>query len=171
MAEAFAQQITRLQAEMQHLQAKSQARTPLTKDLSLVALVPKWSGTEKAIPLHEFLETIESAGCLRNWSQQDLIRIATLKFTDVARTFYKGTLELHDLRIAWTAFKVAFHERFRDVRTDQYHYTQLHMARQRKDESPQEFADRCRSLAQKTVPQVDDPVAQKLYYEQRKECC
>jgi len=40
------------------------------------------------------------------------------------------------------------------------------MARQRKDESPQEFADRCRNLARKIVPQVEDPVAQKLYYEQ-----
>jgi hypothetical protein len=165
MAEALPQQIARLQAEIQHLQAQSQATTSLTKDLSLVALVPIWSGTEKAIPLHEFLETIESARRLRNWSQKDKIRIATLKLTDLARAFYNGTLELHDQRITWTAFKAAFHERFTDERTDQYHYTQLHMARQTKDESPQEFADRCRSLAQKIVPQVNEPVAQNFYYE------
>ena len=132
---------------MKHLQAQSQARTPITKDLSLVALVPKWSGTEKAIPLHEFFETIECAGCLGNWSQQDMVRIATLKLTDVVRAFYKGTLELHDQRTTWTAFKTAFHERFRDVRTDQYHYTLLHMTRKMKDESPEKFADTCRSLA------------------------
>jgi len=40
------------------------------------------------------------------------------------------------------------------------------MARQKKDESPQDFADRCRSLAQKTVPQVEDPAMQRIYYEQ-----
>ena len=61
--------------------------------------------------------------------------------------------------------KMAFKKRFRGVRTEQFHFSQLQMARQKKDESPQEFADRCRSLAHKTVPQVDDPALQKLHYE------
>jgi len=52
------------------------------------------------------------------------------------------------------------------VRTDQFHFTQLQMAKQLKDESPQEFADRCRMLALKTVPQVEDPAVQKLHYDQ-----
>jgi hypothetical protein len=52
------------------------------------------------------------------------------------------------------------------VRTDQFHFTQLQSAKQRKDESPQEFADRCRNLAYKTVPKVEDPVQQKWHYEQ-----
>jgi hypothetical protein len=52
------------------------------------------------------------------------------------------------------------------VKTDQYHFTQLQTARQGKDETPQEFADRCRNLAQRTVPQVEDPVIQRIYYEQ-----
>ena len=43
---------------------------------------------------------------------------------------------------------------------------QLQKARQRKDKTPQEFADRCRSLALKTGPVVDDPALQKVYYEQ-----
>ena len=30
----------------------------------------------------------------------------------------------------------------------------------------QEYADRCRSLAQKTLSQVEDPIIQKLHYEQ-----
>ena len=93
------------------------------------------------------------------------MRIATLKLTDVARAFYNGTLELHDQRITWAAYKTAFQNRFRDVRTEQFHFSQLQMARQKKDESPQESADRCRSLAHKTVPQVDDPALQILHYE------
>jgi hypothetical protein len=40
------------------------------------------------------------------------------------------------------------------------------MARQKTGENPQEFADRCRSLVQRTVPQVENPQLQKLYYEQ-----
>jgi hypothetical protein len=166
MAEQMAQQMARLQVEVQNLQAQLQTRPPATKDLSLVALVPKWAGTDKAISLKEFFDTIESTARIGNWSNEDMVRIATLKLTDVARTFYNGTLELHDQNITWTAFKAAFQARFRDVRTDQYHFTQLQMARQRKDESVQEYADRCRSLAQKTVPQVDDPAIQKIHYEQ-----
>ena len=40
------------------------------------------------------------------------------------------------------------------------------MARQKQGESPQDFADRCRSLAQKTIPRVEDPVTQRINYEQ-----
>jgi hypothetical protein len=52
------------------------------------------------------------------------------------------------------------------VRTDQFHFTQPQSAKQRKDESPQEFADRCRNLAYKTEPNVEDPVQQKWHYKQ-----
>jgi hypothetical protein len=150
MAEAVAQQIARLQLEVQNLQAQLQSRNLVTKDFLLVALVPKWAGTDKAIPLHEFFETIEITR-ISNWTQEDMIRIATLKLTDVARAFYDGTIELHDHKITWAVFNTAFQNRYRDMRTVQYHFAQLHMARQKKDESPQEFADRCRSLAHKTA--------------------
>jgi hypothetical protein len=55
MAEPIAQQMARLQLEVQNLQVQLQSRSPATKDLSLVALVPKWAGTNKAISLKEFL--------------------------------------------------------------------------------------------------------------------
>ena len=102
---------------MQNLQAQLQSRTPATKDLSLVALVPKWGGTDKAVPLKEFFDIIENTARIGNWSNEDMVRIATLKLTDVARTFYNGTLELHDLSITWTAFKAAFNDRCRACTT------------------------------------------------------
>jgi hypothetical protein len=43
---------------------------------------------------------------------------------------------------------------------------QLQTARQKKDETPQEFLDRCRSLAMKRVPKVENPVLQKFHYDQ-----
>jgi hypothetical protein len=43
---------------------------------------------------------------------------------------------------------------------------QLQIARQKKDETPQEFLDRCRSLAMKTVPKVEDPLLKKFHYDQ-----
>jgi hypothetical protein len=58
-------------------------------------MVPKWSRTEKAVPLHEFFEILESTARVVNWSHDDLIRIAAMKLTDVARVLYNGNLELH----------------------------------------------------------------------------
>ena len=40
---------------------------------------------------------------------------------------------------------------------------QLQTARQRRNEWPQEFADRCRALAQKLVCKVDDPQVQRVH--------
>jgi hypothetical protein len=92
-----------------------------------------------------------------------MIRLRSRRYSTI---FYNGALELHGNDVTWTAFKNAFYQRFRDVRTDQFHFTQLQSAKQRKDESPQEFADRCRNLAYKTVPKVEDPVQQKWHYEE-----
>jgi hypothetical protein len=166
MAEVSSDQMSRLQAQLQNLQAQLQTRPPVTKDLSFLGMVPKWSRTDKAVPLHEFFEILESTARVGNWTQEDQIRIAAMRLTDVARIFYNGALELHGNDVTWTAFKNAFYQRFRDVRTDQFHFTQLQSAKQRKDESPQEFADRCRNLAYKTVPKVEDLVQQKWHYEQ-----
>ena len=41
----------------------------------------------------------------------------------------------------------------------------LQTARQGKKEIPQEFADRCRGLAQKIIVEIDDPVAQRIHRE------
>jgi len=46
MAVAAGGHMARLQAEIQNLQAQLQARPSVTKDLSLVTLVTKWSGTD-----------------------------------------------------------------------------------------------------------------------------
>ena len=70
--------MARLQLELQNLQVQIHTRTLVTKDLSLVALVTKWSGADKAISLHEFFETIERTEKNGNWTQEDIVRIATL---------------------------------------------------------------------------------------------
>jgi len=166
MGEAVAQQMPRLQLEVQILQAQLQMRPSVTDDLSLLSLIPKWADTDKAVPLHEFFGVIEGTAHVGKQADAEMIQLVVLKLIDAARVFYNGTLELHDRKITWTAFKDAFLNCFSDVGMDHYHLTQLQMARQKKDESSQEFADQCRSLAQKTVPQVEDPRMQKLYYEQ-----
>jgi len=93
---------------------------------------------------------------VRNWSEQDKIRVATLKLVDHARAFYNGKSDLHEPNVTWANFKTVFQRYFRDVRTDQFHFTQLQMARQKSSETPQEFVERCRSLAQHTVPHLEN---------------
>jgi hypothetical protein len=80
--------MSRLQAEIQNLQAQLQTRPPVNKDLSLVAMVLKWSGMDKAVPLHKFFEILESTTHVGNWAQDDVIRIAAMRLTDVSRIFY-----------------------------------------------------------------------------------
>ena len=63
----------------------------------------------------------------------------------------------------WTGI---FLHLFRDVRPPHFHYLQLQSARQGRDETPQDFAEKVRSLALRTVPKVDDPLLQVFHYEQ-----
>jgi hypothetical protein len=138
------------------------------KDLSLVSLVAKWSGTDKSISLEEFFNSIERSAAVGNWQDADKVRVALLKLADAARQFYNGSLELHSADTTWSKFKSKFRHRFRDVHTDQYHFMNLQTARQGRNETPQEFADRCRALSQKIVCKVDDPLAQAIHYHNAK---
>jgi hypothetical protein len=52
-----------------------------------------------------------------------------------------------------------------DVHTEEFHFTRLQTARQAKGETPQEFAGRCKGLAQKVMVKTDDPLAQRVYCE------
>jgi len=127
------------------------------KDLSLVTLVPKWSGSDASVTLEEFFSSIESAAKIEHWSDPDKWVIAVLKLTDSAKLFYQGCTELHAESTTWESFKDAFRRRYEDVHTDQYHFTKLQTARQKKDKSPQEFADRCRGLDKKILCKTNNP--------------
>jgi hypothetical protein len=168
MAEAqLRQQIESLQAELGNLRTQVvPGRQIVAKDLSLVSQIPKWTGTQRSISLEEFLEVIENTAVVGNWSDADKLQIAILKLEESARIFYRGNVELRSKDTTWEKFKAQFRKRFRDVRTDQYHFIQLQSARQKREETPQEFADRCRALAQKTVKKVEDPILQKVHYDQ-----
>jgi hypothetical protein len=78
MAEQVTQQLAKLHLEVQHLQSWLQTSV---KNLSLVSLVPKWAGTAKSGPLYEFFESVDSVSRIGNWSDDDMLHIATLKLT------------------------------------------------------------------------------------------
>ena len=166
MAEAqLRTELAETKAELQRLKEPISVGKPtIHKDLSLISLIPKWSESETGIPLKEFLSSIKSSGRMGLWQKADKLEIAILRLSDVAKEFYNGCLELHTPDVTWQKFKDVFKHRFRDTHTDQYHFMRLQTARHSRNESIQEFADRCRALAQKIVCKVDDPVAQRIHY-------
>ena len=99
-------QLLESKAEITRLRERLSIGTPTVhKDLSLISLVPKWSGSESAISLEEFFENIENAAKIGRWHSSDCMEIAALKLTDSARTFYNACLELHAENETWDNFK------------------------------------------------------------------
>jgi hypothetical protein len=170
MVEEIAKQLSKLQLEVQNLQAQIQVRAPGIKDMSVVSLVPKWSGADKGIPSNEFLEAVERAAWLGNLSDQDKVQVANLQHHENARVFFDGRIDLQCAESTWASFKTAFRERYRDIHTDQYHFTQLQTAKLRNDESIQEFADRCRTLAQRLLPPKKTPLSEVFIRSKQKGC-
>jgi len=99
------------------------------------------------------------------------VQLATLRLLEPVKAFYNANLDLHASDITWEGFKAAFRERFRDVRPDQFYFSKLQTAKQGKKEDPQEFADRCRGLAQKVMGRDSDPIAQQIHRENAERMC
>ena len=96
-------------AEIQRLKERlSGGPSTVHKDLSLVSLVPKWSGLDSAVPIEEFFASIEGAAQIGKWEEPDQIRIAVLKLTDAARLFYNRCPELHERNATWHMFRSVF---------------------------------------------------------------
>jgi hypothetical protein len=59
MAEKLQKLVESLQAEISNLRAQvTSGRPTAPKDLSLISLIPKWSGTEKSVNVKEFFEIV-----------------------------------------------------------------------------------------------------------------
>ena len=74
------------------------------KVLSLVSLIPRWSGSDSTISLEEFFSNIESSAKIGNWKQTGQLQIAILKLSGGAKTFYQGCAELHTEETNWQTF-------------------------------------------------------------------
>jgi hypothetical protein len=79
--------------ELQRLRESMLTGTPtLHKDLSLILLVQKWSGSVSTATLEEFFSSIEAAARIGRWEAKDQIEIAILKIADSAKVFSKVAL-------------------------------------------------------------------------------
>lgn len=152
--------------ELQRLRERMSVGTPtIHKDLYLISLLPKWSDSDSTVTLEEFFSSVEASARFGRWGDNDQREIVILRLTGSAKLFYHGCTELHEEGTAWQTFKSAFRRRYKDIHTDQYHFTKLQTARQGKNESPQEFADRYRALAQKINANANDPPIQRVHRE------
>jgi hypothetical protein len=135
------------------------------KDLPLLSLVPKWSGLDSPITLEEFFASTEASSKIGLWEESEKREIAVLRLTGSTKLVYQSCTDLHEEGVTWKLFKDSFRRRYKDIHTDQHHFTKLKTAGQAKNESPQEFADRCRALAQKVMGKSDDPQNQRVHRE------
>ena len=65
---------------------KSSTQT-VNKDLSLISVIPKWSGSDDTGTIEEFLESIEAAAKVGRWNENDRREVAVLRLTGSAKLF------------------------------------------------------------------------------------
>jgi len=127
------EELAESKAEVQRSRERSSTGMPTAhKELSLVSVIPKWSGADTGITLEEF-SSIEGSSKIGRWECPDLLQVASLKLTEGEKLFYSTCPEIHSEKVTWETFKEVFRERNKDVRTDQFHFMTLQTARQGKN--------------------------------------
>ena len=113
MAEARLQaELAETKAEVQRVKDRVAVGTPTVhKDVSLITLVPKWTDTDAAVTLEQFISSVESSARLVRWEESDKVEVALLKLAGSAKIFYKGCSELHSDGLTWAKFKTVFRNR------------------------------------------------------------
>jgi hypothetical protein len=72
-------ELTETKAELKRLRESLALGPPtLHKDLSLVPLIPKWSGSDSTVNLEEFLSSVEAAARICMWQNEDKREIAVI---------------------------------------------------------------------------------------------
>jgi hypothetical protein len=137
-----------------------------SKDVSLVARIKEWTGESKGKSVYEFLAQVETLAKVSGWTSQDKALITKAKLQGLALQYLNGREELVHDRCTYETLKQALVERFSDKLPNQYYYTRLQDAVQGRDESAEEFSDRCRKMCQRTARKVHDEETQKIINEE-----
>lgn len=140
------------------------------KDLTMSNLIETWNG-EGHVSVTEFFNKVERAAKSGNWSDADKVTVAVLKLTDSAALILNSNDGVNKDDITFQRLKYVFTERFRIKHLNQFHYSALQNATQHKHETPEQFADRCRRLCDRTIRQVADPFQQQIINEEAERRC
>jgi len=77
-------ELSEAQNEIQRLRDQLATAPPTGyKDLSLISLVPKWSGSESAISLEEFFSSIEGSARIGHWAEADCLQSRSFKISRI----------------------------------------------------------------------------------------
>ena len=161
-----------LQAQMEELRVQletlriGEAHRGQSKDVSLVAGIKEWTGESKGRSVYEFLTQIETLAKVSGWTSHDKAFIVKAKLQGLALQFLNGREELGRDGCSYEVLRQALIERFSDKLPDQYYYTRLQDAVQGKNESAEEFSDRCRKMCQRTIRKVNDEETQRIINEE-----
>jgi hypothetical protein len=158
--------VEKLKQQLVATASKQALPNPAVKDLSAANLVDTFKGEPVGISVQEFFQQIDDAGEIANWSEDDKVRIVALKSKGAARRFLNSNPKLDRKNLKYDLLQREYIERFKQKQLPQYHYTALQTASQKKDESPEMFADRCRKLCENTIRQVSNPTEQKVIIEE-----
>jgi hypothetical protein len=113
-----------------------------------------------------FFSQIEILAKVSGWTNEDKALIVKAKLQGLAVQFLSGRVELVTDGCSYENLKQALVDRFSDKLPDQYYYNKLQEAAQGREESAEEFGDRCRKLCQRTVRRVQDKEVQKIVNEE-----
>jgi hypothetical protein len=116
--------------------------------------------------VYEFLTQVETLAKVSGWTSQDKALIIKAKVQGLALQFLNGREELNRDGCPYEVLKQALVERFSDKLPYQYYYARLEEAVQDKDESAEEFSDRCRKMWQRTIRKVHDEETQRIINEE-----
>lgn len=99
-----------MQWQLADLTANIGIERKITKYLSVVSLIPEYSGDSDTSSVYEFIDAINGAAKMGACTDEDKIYAAKLKSTGVAKKLFTGNTELHDeLNLA------TFHRNFQTV--------------------------------------------------------
>jgi hypothetical protein len=99
------------------------------------------------------------------WQDADKLEIAIRRIIHIAKQFNNGCLELHSPGLTWQKFKDVLTTGFvtpTPISATSWGYKQPDSPG---NESIKESADRCSALAQEIVCKVEDPLAQRIYFQ------
>ena len=79
------QELEESKSEIQRLRERMSLGAPtVQKDLSLISLIPRWSGSDSTNSLEEFILTLEVSAHIGRWELKDTVEIAALKLEESA---------------------------------------------------------------------------------------
>ena len=122
------QELEESKSEIQRLKERMSLGTPTVhKDLSLILLIPKWSGSDSTNSLEEFISTLEASARIGKWEPENTVEIITLKLeaskvADPASSRFNLGPKLQRERIAGHKFEPTL--RVRSEAASQYYKCQ-----------------------------------------------